>query len=113
MSRDDAWALDIVNAARLALEFVGDMSKDAFLSDRKTQAAVTRQIEIIGEAAKRLSTGFLAAHPDIALREAARMRDLVIHRYSNVDPIRLWGVVETGLDELITKLLPLLPTEPD
>lgn len=75
LSRDDAWLLDIVQAARLALDFVGGMDEAAFKSDLKTQAAVTRQIEIIGEAAKRLSDEFRSQHPALPLRDVARMRD--------------------------------------
>lgn len=111
-SPDEAWILDVVHAAKLAIEFVGDMDQAVFMADLKTQAAVTRQIEIVGEAAKRSGEAFREAHPDIPLREAAGMRDRVIHRYDDVDVRRLWGVVEEDLPKLIAQLEPLMPEEP-
>lgn len=56
---------DMVNAANLALDFLGDLTEDEFSSDLKTQFAVIKQLEIIGEAARRISTSFKAAHPSI------------------------------------------------
>jgi uncharacterized protein with HEPN domain len=50
MTRDDASLLDIYEAGRLIQEFIADMSKDAFLQDRKTQSAVLHKILILGEA---------------------------------------------------------------
>ncbi len=111
-SRDDAWLLDIVLAAKLAIDFVTGIDESEFMADLKTQAAVARQIEIIGEAAKRLSDDFRRDNPELQLREAAGMRDLVIHQYSRVDPKRLWQVVDKDLVELIAKLEPIIPEEP-
>lgn len=50
MSRDDAIVLDILSAARLTIEFLGDLDKDTFLRDRKTQSAVLHQLLLVGEA---------------------------------------------------------------
>lgn len=112
MSRDDAWLLDIIYYAKLALEFTEGMDDVGFAEDLKTQAAVTRTIEVIGEAAKRLSPEFRSAHPDLPLREAAGMRDRVIHEYDRVVIHRLWEVVRDDLPDLIEKLEPLVPEEP-
>lgn len=112
MSRDDAWILDIVHAARLAIEFLGDLDQAAFMEDLKTQAAVTRELEIIGEAAKRLSEEFRSENPDLPLREAAGMRDHIIHQYTSVDVRRVWQVVTRDLPGPISRLEPHLPEEP-
>ena len=56
MSRDPAYLLDILKAARLVQEFVEGMDRTAFDDDLKTQSAVIRQLEIIGEATRRLSS---------------------------------------------------------
>jgi len=55
--RDEAVLLDILKACRLAIEFMGDMDRAAFLSDAKTQAAVIHELLVIGEASKRLTAG--------------------------------------------------------
>ena len=53
MSRDSATLLDMLKAARLAVEFREEMNKRAFLNDPKTQSAILHQLLILGEAAKR------------------------------------------------------------
>ena len=63
MPRDDANLLDILKAARLAIEFRGPADKEAFLADAKTQSAVLHQLLVIGEAVKRLSPEFREVHP--------------------------------------------------
>jgi len=63
MPRDDATLLDILRAARLAVAFMGDLDKPAFLNDLKTQSAILHQWLVLGEAVKRLSEGFRTSHP--------------------------------------------------
>ena len=70
---------------------------DQFASDRKTQDAVLRNLEIIGEAVKRLSTDVKDGHPDIPWRQIAGMRDKLIHDYFGVDLDLVWKVVENQL----------------
>lgn len=70
------------------------------MRDRRTQHAVERNIEIIGEAAKRLSPELKARHPGIAWRRVAGMRDVLIHDYPGVEAEIVWGVVANHLPEL-------------
>jgi uncharacterized protein with HEPN domain len=70
---------------------------DAFLADRKTQDAVIRNLEIIGEAVKRLSSRVTNAYPDVPGRQIAGMRDKLVHDYFGVDLDLVWGVVEREL----------------
>jgi len=65
MSRDDAILLDILKAARLAVEFKGKINKTTFLKDLKTQSAILHPLLVLGEAVKRLSEKFRADHPEI------------------------------------------------
>lgn len=76
----------------------------AFLRDTKTQDAVIRNIEIIGEAAKRLSAEFRKAHGDIRWPEIAGMRDRLVHNYFGVNWEIVWDVVRTKLPELTSSL---------
>lgn len=85
MWRDDATLLDILRAARLALEFRGGLDKAVFLTDVKTQAAVLHELLVLGEAAKRLSAGFREEHPDVPWKAIAGMRDRLLHGYDDVD----------------------------
>jgi len=55
MRRDDATLLDLLKAARLAMQFKGDAIRQEFLEDAKTQSAVLHQLLLLGEGAKRLS----------------------------------------------------------
>jgi uncharacterized protein with HEPN domain len=65
LPRDDAHLIDILRAARLAIEFKGPLEKAEFLGDAKTQSAVLHQLLTIGEAVKRISPDFRAAHPEV------------------------------------------------
>jgi len=85
MLRDQSSVLDMLEAASRARSFTRGMSRKRFLTDLKTQAAVVRQIEIIGEAAKRVSDEFRLEHPEVAWRQYAGMRDKMIHAYDVVD----------------------------
>jgi len=69
------------------------------------------QIEIIGEATKRLSDEFRNQHPDIPWRSMAGMRDVVIHGYDHVDIEEVWRVAKADIPRLIMMLEPLVPPE--
>ena len=109
MSRDDATLLDMLKAARLAVEFKGKLSKKAFLRDIKTQSAILHQLLVIGEAAKRLSEDFRLQHLQIPWTRIAGMRDKLIHQYDAVDLDEVWKTVTKDLVPLISFLEPLVP----
>jgi uncharacterized protein with HEPN domain len=72
-----------------------------FLNDRKTQDAVVRNLEIIGQALKDFGVeSLLATHPDMPWREIAGMRNVLAHEYSGVDPVMVWDTVKTHLETL-------------
>lgn len=100
MPRDDAHLLDILKAARLAIEFKGMAGREEFLGDAKTQSAVLHQLLIIGEAVKRISTEFRVAHPEVPWKLIAGTRDKLIHFYEGVDLDEVWKMVAADLPEL-------------
>ena len=106
MPRDDAHLLDVLKAARLAIEFKGSAKKAEFLEDAKTQSAVLHQLLIIGEAVKRLSPEFRAAHPEVPWKLIAGTRDKLIHFYEGVDLEQVWKMVTSDLPELIRLIEP-------
>ncbi|OGI64104.1 MAG: hypothetical protein A2W18_01240 [Candidatus Muproteobacteria bacterium RBG_16_60_9] len=107
MSRDDAIVLDILKSAQLVIEFVGSLDKEAFLRDRKTQSAVLHQLLLVGEAVKRLSENYRAAHPEIPWKRVAGMRDVLIHQYDDVDEV--WKTVKAEIPKLSSQLQSLDP----
>ena len=70
------------------------------MADTKTQDAVIRNFEVIGEAVKSLSQAHRDAHPGIPWKRIAGLRDLLIHRYFGVKLETVWEVIERELPEL-------------
>lgn len=110
MSRDDATVLDMLKAARLAVEFKEGIDEATFLDDPKTQSAVLHQLLVLGEAVKRLSGEFRGGHPELPWRMIAGMRDKVIHGYDQVDLSEVWRTVTVDVPRLIVLLEPLAPS---
>lgn len=111
MPRDESSLIDILVAARRAIEFGSSVSREEFFDDLKTQSAVLHQLLVLGEAVKRISAEFRERHPDIPWRQAAGMRDVVIHQYESVDLDAVWQTLENDLPKLIEKLEPLAPQQ--
>ena len=72
-------------------------SRAQFHADKKTQDAVIRNVEILGEAVKHLSVELAAAHPDVEWKGIAGMRDKLVHEYFGVNLDILWDVLTTKL----------------
>jgi uncharacterized protein with HEPN domain len=106
MSRDDAYLLDLLLMAKDARDFTKDHTRASFLEDRKCQYAVIRCLEVMGEAAKRLSPETLRRFPSIEWSAMARMRDMLIHSYGKVDPDEIWNTVTKDIPHLIAALEP-------
>ncbi len=88
---------DIFDAADAAIGFVEGMSFEEFEADTKTIYAVTRAIQIIGEAVKKIPDSVKAKYPDIPWKDIARMRDKVTHQYFGVKLNVLWDTVKQDL----------------
>jgi len=111
MSRDDTYLVDILESAKIALDYVFDKDWDAFYEILQVQDAVVRRIEIIGEAARRISLETRDKYPQIPWREMTSMRNLVIHEYDVVDIKQVWDTVQNKLPLLIEELSKIVPTE--
>lgn len=111
MSRDDTYLVDILESAKIALDYVFDKDWDEFYKDVQCQDAVVRRIEIIGEAARRVSQETRDKYPQIPWREMTSMRNLVIHEYDVVDINQVWDTVQSKLPPLIEELSKIVPPE--
>jgi uncharacterized protein with HEPN domain len=83
--------------------------KDRFLQEAMVHDAVFRNLEIIGEAAKRLDDSYRQAHPEIPWRALAGLRDILIHQYEGIDLLKVWSTVEHDLPNLRLAISALLP----
>ena len=98
--RDRIYRRHILKAIEETEAFTAGMDFDGFENDIKTQRAVTRELEIIGEAAKRLSVEFKNKHESIPWRRIAGMRDFLIHDYMEVDLKEVWKAATEDIKEL-------------
>jgi uncharacterized protein with HEPN domain len=100
VDRDTLTLRQIIDAGEAILEFTTG-GRDEFMGDRRTRDAVVRNLEIIGEAVKRLSPAVRDAHPDVRWRDIAGLRDFAIHRYDWVDFNEIWRIVDNDLRPLL------------
>jgi len=89
-------------------KYIKRFSKGDFLKDRKTQDAVVRRIEIIGEAVKNLPADYKKKHKEIKWREIAGMRDILTHEYFGIDLNIVWRTVKKDIPQLKKKVFGLL-----
>jgi len=91
---------DIQEAMKRIESYTEDMGYNEFLKDLKTQDAVVRNIEIIGEAVKNLSSDFKEKHDNIEWRKIAGTRDKIIHFYFGVNWDIVWDIIRNKLPAL-------------
>lgn len=94
-------------------EVRGRATRESLDHDGTLQRAVSRSIEIIGEASKQMPTTFRDDHPEVPWKMIAGMRDRLIHGYFAVDYDIVWNVIETKLPELRPLILSLLSATDD
>lgn len=99
MNTDRIYLGHILQALGRIEQFTKD-GRDVFMADVKTQDAVLRNMEVIGEAVKQLSDQLRAANPDIPWKRIAGMRDRLIHDYMGVNLELVWETVTQKLPEL-------------
>ena len=98
----------ILERARRIDEYLRD-GQAAFMTDAKTQDAVIRNFEVIGEAAKRVPQEYRAAHPSIPWQLMAGFRDVLIHGYEGVDIGRVWTTATHDLPAVRDAIAAILP----
>ncbi|WP_277867692.1 DUF86 domain-containing protein [Candidatus Synechococcus calcipolaris] len=111
LPREPNYLRDMLNAAKLAQDFVAGVDWETFELDLMRQAAVTRQFEIIGEAARRISPETQASISTIPWSKVIGMRNRLIHEYDDLDIEIIWDTIQLALPELITVLETITATE--
>ncbi len=108
MTRDFRDSLDdMLDYAKQALAFVGDMGWDEFRADTKTFFATARAIEIVGEAARRIPEDVQQRFSAIPWRQIIGMRNVLAHNYGGADPRIVYDTAPLFLPNLIA-LLPAI-----
>ena len=106
--RDAGYLWDMLDAARTVEQLSSNQDFTQYSNDRRTQLAVERSLEIIGEAASRVSTSFRNAHPEIPWRQIIGQRNVLIHEYGEIKQERIWKTVTENIPQLIELLKPFL-----
>ncbi len=109
--RELNYLLDILEAARLLQTFVEGVEQDTFEIDLMRRAAVMRQLEIMGEAARRLSPETCMELSQIPWSDMIGMRNRLIHGYDDVDLEIVWDTIQNDLQPLIAELEKVVPPE--
>ncbi len=97
---DVLYLYDIAECCRKIGRYVDGVSEDDFKQDPLIQDAVVRNIEIIGEASKCLSTELRDENPQIEWKEIMRMRDKIVHHYFKIDHDVVWQTISTDVPEM-------------
>ena len=110
--RDAAYIWDMLDSARTLHDFVKGVSFYDYSQDKKLQLAVERALEIIGEAARRVSETYRQAQPEIPWQSIIAQRNVLAHEYGEIKQELIWKVVTIRIPELISSLEKLIPAPP-
>ena len=95
--REDAYILHIRDAIIAVEKYGSGHTYEQFLDNPWDQAALTRNLEIIGEAASKLSKTYREIHKEIPWRRLCDFRNVLIHEYFAIDPLLIWEIIEKDI----------------
>lgn len=102
---------DILEASRRIQSYTEGMTLQELRVDKKTTDAVVRNLEVIGEAIKKLPIEIRDRYPDVPWKKIAGLRDILIHEYFGIDLDIIWDVVQTKLPALAERVTAILAAE--
>ena len=111
MRPNDSYLLDMLVAARKAARFAQDIDYEQFTQSDLRQNAILKVLEIVGEAASRISDETKDAHPTIPWVEIVGLRNRIVHVYFEIDPAVVWNIVNDDIPILIRQLARIAPPE--
>ena len=95
----------------LKIEAYAKTGEDKFFEESHWQDAIIRQLEILGEASKKLSKKFREEYQDIPWKRMAGLRDILIHEYFGVDLNAVWQIVERNIPQLKDQISKIMPAK--
>ncbi|NLF32860.1 MAG: DUF86 domain-containing protein [Planctomycetes bacterium] len=95
---------DMLSHASEAVELMRGIDREGLARDRVKQLALTRLMEILGEAANRVSSAAQCRHPDVPWPQVIAMRNRLVHGYDVIDYDLLWDTITNDLPPLIAVL---------
>lgn len=98
----------MLDAAEKAVDLTAGVSTGDFLANEEKQLAVVRLLEIIGEAANRVSDPLKERHPEIPWSQITATRNRLIHGYFDIDLNVVWRIVSEDLPALVAQLRAIL-----
>lgn len=108
MSRDASlYVADMIEACERVVRFTKDVERGDLAAGSMVHDAVLRNLEVLGEAAKRVPLEVRALAPTIAWRRIAGLRDVLAHAYFGIDEDIIWDVVQTEAPALLPQLVDL------
>jgi len=110
-SRDQAYLWDMLQAANEVQEMCKGVTFETIAGDRRTLLAMERLMELIGEAARRVSDDFQRAHPEMAWRKIIGLRNVLAHDYGHIDHRRLYLAATKDAATLSHLLKAILPEQ--
>ncbi|MBD2161590.1 DUF86 domain-containing protein [Limnothrix sp. FACHB-1083] len=94
----------MIDNANKAISFIAGLNRSDFDQDEQLRLAVTHLLQIVGEAARRVSVEFREAHPEIPWKAIVGMRSKVVHDYFSVDDDVIWDTIKNDLPALVKQL---------
>jgi uncharacterized protein with HEPN domain len=105
---DVDYLADILEAIQRCLSYTSGLDWNSYVIDYKTQDAVVRNLEIIGEAAKALSSQLRSDHPEVPWRDVIGARDRLIHHYFGINNEIVWEIIQIDLPALLPQVQQIL-----
>lgn len=106
--KDDRLYLGHIREAAERIQLFSQDGEDHFRKDLRTQDAIVRNLQVMGEAVKRISAETRGEHPEIPWKDIAGMRDRVVHDYFGISLDIVWDVVVRHIPPLLEKLRSLV-----
>lgn len=101
----------ILDSIALIEQFLQNMTKEDFDEDARSQEAVVRRLEVIGEAAKHVPASLREEYPSISWKDIAGMRDKLIHHYFGINLNTVWATVKEDLPKLKEEVEKIVKSE--
>lgn len=111
--RTDAACLhDMQRAGETIARHLAGQTREDYEREELLRDAVERKLEIIGEAARRLSPAFREAHPQVPWRKIMATRHILAHDYDEIDNDIVWRIITAYVPDLLAQLKSLIPPPP-